>query len=425
MDLGSRLRRLRLARGMTQKDLAGGRYTHAYVSSIETGRRRPSREALEHLASRLGVDVDELITGRPADLGVRLGLRLHEARLALEGSSAGRIDNELGAIGREASRHALPLIQAGAEQALGTLLERRGRPRQALMHHRRAEALLRDASPVASANAVVAEASCHAAMGELRYAIHLLDALLRDLDQRGLRDPDTLARVHAALVLSHVRAGSYAKAATSADELDRLASRAADPIAISRMHAEVAQVHLANGRIREAEEALRRADDALGMLHVHAVRGHSHLARGHLAAQDGRLEEARHHLNEAVRLFERSGDENNLGRALNELARVERLAGEAARARALLERSISVVGGGDPAPLAWAHRELGLLLSEVDGRAAERHLRTAVELYARVGSREDLAAAYRSLGEHLEAAGNPEAAAEAYRTGILTVEPKS
>src|ERR671929_169869 len=44
---GSRLRKLRLARGMTQKELAGDRYTHAYVSSIEAGRRMPSREALQ------------------------------------------------------------------------------------------------------------------------------------------------------------------------------------------------------------------------------------------------------------------------------------------------------------------------------------------------------------------------------------------
>ncbi|MGZ4129916.1 MAG: helix-turn-helix domain-containing protein [Actinomycetota bacterium] len=59
---GSRLRKMRLSRDMTQKQLAGDRYTHAYVSSIEAGRRMPSRDALEHFASQLGVDVDELLT---------------------------------------------------------------------------------------------------------------------------------------------------------------------------------------------------------------------------------------------------------------------------------------------------------------------------------------------------------------------------
>lgn len=70
--IGTRLRRLRLARGLTQKELAAPKYTHAYVSSIEAGHRRPSRAALEHFASKLGVEVEELLTGRPADLSTRL-----------------------------------------------------------------------------------------------------------------------------------------------------------------------------------------------------------------------------------------------------------------------------------------------------------------------------------------------------------------
>ena len=49
--LGPRMRRLRLARGMTQKELAAPRYSYAYVSTIESGRRNPSKEAIEHFAA--------------------------------------------------------------------------------------------------------------------------------------------------------------------------------------------------------------------------------------------------------------------------------------------------------------------------------------------------------------------------------------
>ncbi len=73
--LGKRLRQLRLERGMTQKDLAEPKYSYAYVSTIEAGRRTPSREAIEHFASQLGVTPDELATGRPADLEPKLELR--------------------------------------------------------------------------------------------------------------------------------------------------------------------------------------------------------------------------------------------------------------------------------------------------------------------------------------------------------------
>src|SRR5439155_27296617 len=86
--IGTRLRRLRLARGLTQAQLAAPRYTHAYVSSIEAGRRRASPDAIRHFASRLGVDTEELETGREAGATARLELRLDEALIAL---SAGRL----------------------------------------------------------------------------------------------------------------------------------------------------------------------------------------------------------------------------------------------------------------------------------------------------------------------------------------------
>src|SRR5438093_6695627 len=81
--IGTRIRRLRTAKGLTQKELAAPRYTHAYVSSIESGHRRPSQTALEHFASKLGVPADELATGRPADAALRLELLLAEARVSL------------------------------------------------------------------------------------------------------------------------------------------------------------------------------------------------------------------------------------------------------------------------------------------------------------------------------------------------------
>ena len=85
--LGTRMRRLRLARGMTQKELADPKYSYAYVSTIEAGRRTPSREAIEHFATRLGVTPDELVTGRPADLEARLELSLQEATVTLSGEA--------------------------------------------------------------------------------------------------------------------------------------------------------------------------------------------------------------------------------------------------------------------------------------------------------------------------------------------------
>src|SRR5215475_6220108 len=62
--LGARVKQLRLARGMTQSELAGSRCTKEYVSQIERGRARPTAETLAYVAGRLGVDATYLVTGQ-------------------------------------------------------------------------------------------------------------------------------------------------------------------------------------------------------------------------------------------------------------------------------------------------------------------------------------------------------------------------
>ena len=44
--LGERLRQLRVAAGLTQTDLAGERFSKEYVSQIERGKTRPTRETI-------------------------------------------------------------------------------------------------------------------------------------------------------------------------------------------------------------------------------------------------------------------------------------------------------------------------------------------------------------------------------------------
>ena len=70
--VGQRVRELRLRLGMTQAQLAGDRYSAAYVSTLETGRRRASKTALEYLAPRLGVDVADLSSDQSAAWAVEM-----------------------------------------------------------------------------------------------------------------------------------------------------------------------------------------------------------------------------------------------------------------------------------------------------------------------------------------------------------------
>ncbi len=76
--IGSRLRLARRRAGLTQQQLAGDRYTKAYVSALENGLVRPSMVALDYLADRLNVPPSRLIAD-DAPLWSRLEADLHLA----------------------------------------------------------------------------------------------------------------------------------------------------------------------------------------------------------------------------------------------------------------------------------------------------------------------------------------------------------
>ncbi len=77
-SIGQRLRRARLRAGLTQSQLAEGRYTPAYISALERGLAKPSMAALNYIAERLDVPLQQFI----ADQNELRPLRL-EADIAL------------------------------------------------------------------------------------------------------------------------------------------------------------------------------------------------------------------------------------------------------------------------------------------------------------------------------------------------------
>src|ERR1700747_3676428 len=84
LRLGERLRQLRVAAGLTQSDLAGDRFSKEYVSQIERGKTRPTRETIEWLAVKLGVDPGFLERGVSADERRRVDTLLARAEALTE-----------------------------------------------------------------------------------------------------------------------------------------------------------------------------------------------------------------------------------------------------------------------------------------------------------------------------------------------------
>src|SRR5579862_1545495 len=81
--IGQRLKRLRLDRGLSQRELAAPGVSYAYISRIEAGTRTPSVKALRRLAANLGVSAGYLETGSDLDPEGDRELRLSDLELAI------------------------------------------------------------------------------------------------------------------------------------------------------------------------------------------------------------------------------------------------------------------------------------------------------------------------------------------------------
>jgi transcriptional regulator with XRE-family HTH domain len=81
--IGGRIRAARLKAGMTQQQVAGDRYTKAYISALEKGHAKPSMAALQHISGRLGLPSSHFLIGEEP---TRLRWGRLEADLALASS---------------------------------------------------------------------------------------------------------------------------------------------------------------------------------------------------------------------------------------------------------------------------------------------------------------------------------------------------
>jgi tetratricopeptide (TPR) repeat protein len=424
MTVGARLRRLRVAKGLTQKQLAEPRYSHAYVSTIEAGRRAPSQAALEHFGAKLGIPIDELVTGRPVDLAPRLGLRLQEARIRLSAGGIHEAESEFNAVKKNATRFGLGRLAARAVECLALCEERRGRLDEAVELYDEAIDMLREETPLAAVEPIAGKARCVRLRGDIRYSIYLLESQLERLEREDLSDPDSLVRIYASLTKSYFDSGLFTKAGEAAEEALRLAPRVSDAAKLAQMHVNLTGTLIQRGELPDAEAALLRAEDLYRQAELQAELARAQLARGFVLSRARRYDEARELLAAARGAFEETSSPLDEARSLNEIARIDRITGQTDSAVAALERAISLLDQSDVAEQALAHRELALCYMSTQPADAEKHLRIAIDLFERAEEATQLATTYRILGDLLQHRGDHDGSCDAYRTGIVLLEER-
>ncbi|MFD5631319.1 MULTISPECIES: helix-turn-helix domain-containing protein [unclassified Streptomyces] len=418
--IGRRVQQLRTERGLTQKQLAEPVYTPAYVSTLEAGRVRASEPALRHIAERLGVAYEELVTGRPAHLATDLRLRLTDAQRTLATGEAEVAAEQYDGLLAEAKAHGLVAEQAAALLGLGECALETGDLETARKRFEESEGRLGDAPLPNRVPALRGRAVSHYLAGELRYSCYLFESTIDELNRTGMHDPDALLLLYTGVIAPYMDMGAHARAAQAAELALALAPQVGEPALVARMHRSVARTMIAEGRMAEADASLAKAAELYRQLQIRTELANCHWMRGYLYVQNGELERAESELREARTMLSAKRAALYTSQVAVELADVLHRRGKSEEAATLLHEVL-----GDLSPergavhSAGAHRLLGIIAEDArDTESAEEHYVRALSLLERAGAAGDLADLCRLLGDLFRRTGRVEAALDAYRTGL-------
>src|SRR3954453_18037465 len=210
--IGQRLRRLRLERGFSQRELSGPGVSYAYISRIEAGARTPSVKALRMLARKLGVSVEYLETGGDLRDTDEREPRMPDAELELRlAKNVEAAESKLKAIVEEAKQAGDFVSGTRAGIALGLAASHRGNHLDAV--ERLEEALEGQPIPVAArpdAYAVLGQS--YAALGAPDRAVRLFERCLQEVDEGAAGDSGPYIRFAAYLSSALGDAGDHERA---------------------------------------------------------------------------------------------------------------------------------------------------------------------------------------------------------------------
>src|SRR3954468_4878946 len=350
-SMGERVRQLRIARGLTQTELAGERFSKEYVSQIERGKTRPTGETIEWLASRLGVDPSFLETGVSSSERERVESVVARAEAALESNSYDEVVAEIDKLGVALTTVAVPSLEL---------------------------------------RSLLAESWARMSLGDVRAAIGLLDRA------RQLTESPTFSDVDRAEVLYRIgvcryKLSSIATAVALLSEALDLSERSGLPADRLRSNA-LGWRSRCYRRQRDweaAREDVERALELAESLNDRRTVAHHYFQASLIAERTGHWVLARSYAERAKAQYEELADQSNVGKLLNNLGGLNFLLGKPEQAIEQLKDSFRVLlDAGSPADAAEVVSSLAqvhLRLGHVE--LAEQQARQALDL---VGDRPDL-----------------------------------
>jgi tetratricopeptide (TPR) repeat protein len=426
-QLGERLRQLRSAAGLTQSDLAGDRFSKEYVSQIERGKTRPTRETIEWLAARLGVDAGFLTSGVAADERGRLEGALARAEALYEAGDDVEAAGAFEGLVPAARATGSPELQVRALVGTGLAKMRLSDHRVALELLTEARALTESGSfsDVERADVLFRLGGCRYQLNSTQSAIALFDEALALAARSGLPCDALKADILSWRSRCWRRQRDYEAARDDVERALELAQGVDDPRTIGVAYFQASLVADRQGHWVLARTYAERAREAYAQLADRVHVGELTNNLGGLNFLLGKTDDAIDLLKEAFAIALETGRNGDAGRAASSLAQVNLRTGDPAQAEEQARQALRLLDGRVDYIDEVGNAQLVLgraLLEQHRLDEAEVAFADAEMSFTELGSASHRAAAWVARGDLAARRGDDKAAADLYRSAAEALQ---
>ena len=427
LRLGERLRQLRVAAGLTQSELAGDRFSKEYVSQIERGKTRPTRETVEWLAARLGVDPGFLANGVATDERGRLEAALARAETMLEAGHNDEGAAEYDLLVPAARATGLSELEARALLGAGRAQIRLGALRQAfnLLNEARGIVEAGSFSDLERAEVLHTLGICRYQLNSIQTSLGLLNEALALAERSGLPCDSLRSSILSWRSRCWRRQRDYEAAREDIERALQLAEDANDPRTIGAAYFQASLVADREGHwvlARTYAEKARAAYEELSD-RVHVGQLTNNL--GGLNFLLGKTDEAIVLLKEAFGIALDTGRDADAAQAVSSLAQIHLRTGNIEQAEGQARHALQLLEGHEDYldEVGNAQLVLGRALLE-QGRLdeAETAFGAAEASFDQLGSASHRAAAWVARGDLAARRGDDRLAAHLYRTAAEALQ---
>jgi transcriptional regulator with XRE-family HTH domain len=428
-SLGERVRQLRVARGLTQTELAGERFSKEYVSQIERGKTRPTGETVEWIAARLGVDPTFLETGVSSSEHERVDSVLARAEATLESHQYADVLPILAELGDALAAVSAPDLELRALRTEAWARMYLGQVREAvpLLERARGIAESQAFTDIDRADVLFRLGACRYKLTSIGTAMGLLSEALQLAERSGLPCDRLRSLIHEWRARCYYHQRDWVAAREDVERALELAEGINDPYAMAQAHFHASVIAERDGRWVLARSHAERAKNLYEEIAHRANVGKLLNNLGGLNFLLGKPDEAKAYLKDAFRVALEVGSDMDAAYAVSSLAQVHLKTGEALLAEEQARHAIQLLGESED---VYVLQEVGnaqlvlgrALLEQEKLEEAGASFELAERTFKQVSLSSQLAAAWIAQGDLAARRSDDRRAAQLYRRAAETLQ---